>query len=583
MVSGLRKILLASAALAAASCASYTPMSWTAADLFGGPPEAQAYSDFLAARYAGMVGDSKEAANYYRRAFDRAPEDSGVLESAAFATLIAGDAPGAIALARGADSMVSAGSSSAQLALVVGDIADGRGVRGLARLRASNLGVINQDVAGLLSAWLTATTDVDGAIKSLGQPQNRRFPGGEPFYLKALILAAAGRDADALEAFEDGARFPVGSGPMLAAAHARLLASRGDADGAKQILTDSIARQGTSTEAELLMAEIDSGQPVKPLRLSEKQGAAWAIYLASAGGLARSSPELMTMRLSLALHVDPDFAQGRLALSEALEDQKRSDDAIAVLARVGRDSPWYGTARLRTAWLQRGLGMDAAAEAAAQDAINASRRRDILLGAGDLYRLLQKWPEAEALYDEVVRADAAQGREDWRALFARATSRERSGRWADAEADVKKALELEPKRAELLNFLGYGWVDRGVHVAEGMKLIREAVAARPDAGYIIDSLGWAHYRLGEYDEAVEQLERAVELEPGEAEIVDHLGDAYWRAGRRVEAQFEWRDALRLKPNAELSARIQDKLDHGLAAEPGRALAEAPAQASQGRP
>jgi Flp pilus assembly protein TadD len=124
-------------------------------------------------------------------------------------------------------------------------------------------------------------------------------------------------------------------------------------------------------------------------------------------------------------------------------------------------------------------------------------------------------------------------------------------------------MAIEPDRPELQNFLGYGWVNRGEKVKEGMELIRKAVAARPDQGYIVDSLGWAHFQLGEYDDAVEHLERAAELSPSDAEIVDHLGDAYWRSGRQTEASFEWRRALELDPDPEREAALRQKLDHGL--------------------
>jgi tetratricopeptide (TPR) repeat protein len=578
MVSGLRKILLLSGAFAAVACAPLQPR-WTVADLFGVSPEAEEYGDFLAARYAGMTGDAAEAANYYRRAFDRSPEDPEILERAAFSTLIAGEVETAVSLARGADPVITAESPSAQLALVIADIADGRNATALARLRTSQIGVINQDVASFLTAWLTAETDVDGGVRLLSTPQGRRFPGGEPFYMQALVLAKAGRDQEALKAFGDGARFQTGSSTMLVAAHARLLAATGDTAKAREVLGEAAARDVSSVEIDQLLAKLDAGRPVEPLRLSTKAGAASAIYLASAGGLARSSPELMTMRLSLALHVDPDFTPARLLLANALGDLDKTDRAIEMLQAVKADSPWYATARLGIASLNQSSEREAAAFIAAQEAVEASPSRSILLGAGDIFRAQKRWLDAERMYDEVVRADAASGREDWRPLFARATARERLGRWQDAEADAQKALKITPDRPELLNFLGYNWVDRNTHVEEGMKLIRQAVAARPDAGYIVDSLGWAHYRLGEYEQAVEELERAVSLSPGDAEIVSHLGDAYWRAGRPTEAGYEWRDALALKPDTELEAALKSRLEHGLDPVKPRAVAEAPA----GRP
>jgi tetratricopeptide (TPR) repeat protein len=96
-----------------------------------------------------------------------------------------------------------------------------------------------------------------------------------------------------------------------------------------------------------------------------------------------------------------------------------------------------------------------------------------------------------------------------------------------------------------------------------MDMIRKAVALRPDDGYFIDSLGWAYYRLGQYDDAVRELERAVELKPNETVINDHLGDAYWKVGRKLEARFKWNHARDLKPDADELQDIELKIAVGL--------------------
>ena len=135
--------------------------------------------------------------------------------------------------------------------------------------------------------------------------------------------------------------------------------------------------------------------------------------------------------------------------------------------------------------------------------------------------------------------------------------------WSSAEADFKRALELFPDQAHVLNYLGYSWIDQGINLDEGMRMIRRAVEQRPDDGYIVDSLGWAHYRIREYDEAVKQLERAVELKPQDPTINDHLGDAYWKVGRTLEAEFQWAHARDLKPEPDDLKKINEKLRTGL--------------------
>ena len=158
---------------------------------------------------------------------------------------------------------------------------------------------------------------------------------------------------------------------------------------------------------------------------------------------------------------------------------------------------------------------------------------------------------------------------DWRLYYARGATLERMGRWKDAEADLVTGLKLRPDEPELMNYLGYGWIDRGERLSEAMAMVEKAVAANPQSGAMIDSLGWAYFRLGDYKRAVEKLEQAVELEAGDPEINNHLGDAYWMIGRKDEAVFQWRRVLTLKPDAKIKADAEQKLASGLGPRPAK--------------
>ena len=152
---------------------------------------------------------------------------------------------------------------------------------------------------------------------------------------------------------------------------------------------------------------------------------------------------------------------------------------------------------------------------------------------------------------------------NWSLYYVRGIAYERSKQWPKAEADLKKALELSPDQPLVMNYLGYSWIDQGINLEEGMKLIKRAVELKPDDGYIVDSLGWAYYRLGKLDDAVRELERAVELRPQDPVMNDHLGDAYWRVGRKLEARFQWSHAKDLKPEPAELPKIEAKLKDGL--------------------
>jgi len=154
-------------------------------------------------------------------------------------------------------------------------------------------------------------------------------------------------------------------------------------------------------------------------------------------------------------------------------------------------------------------------------------------------------------------------RRHWVYFYARGTSYERLKNWPPAEADLKTALDLYPDQPLVLNYLGYSWVDQGINLDQGMKLIERAVAVKPDDGYIVDSLGWAHYKRGNFAEAVRYLERAVELRPDDPVLNDHLGDALWKVGREREARYQWDQSLSLKPEPEDALKTRRKLEEGL--------------------
>src|SRR3981081_2235870 len=119
-------------------------------------------------------------------------------------------------------------------------------------------------------------------------------------------------------------------------------------------------------------------------------------------------------------------------------------------------------------------------------------------------------------------------------------------------------LELSPEQPHVLNYLGYSWIDQGLNLDEGMRMIKRSVEQRPDDGYIVDSLGGARFRLRDYAAATHQLERAVELKPVDPTINDHLGDAYWRVGRMLAAKFPWATARGLQPETAERKKTEEK-------------------------
>src|SRR5271166_2975999 len=243
---------------------------------------------------------------------------------------------------------------------------------------------------------------------------------------------------------------------------------------------------------------------------------------------------------------------------------KQSQQAIAAYQQVPATSPFHEDADIQTALLLDGMGKaDEAMQRMTE--IVAARPNDVdaLSSLAGLQRSAKKYAEAVATYDRAIAAVGIPQRENWTLFYFRGICLERNKEWPKAEADFKQALELYPDQPLVLNYLGYSWVDQGINLEEAFKMLRRAVELRPDDVYIVDSLGWAHFRLGQFPEAAQTLERAISLKPADPVLNDHLGDAYWRVNRRIEAHFQWNHARDMGPEPEDLPAILKKIEGGL--------------------
>ncbi|MBV8792950.1 MAG: tetratricopeptide repeat protein, partial [Pseudolabrys sp.] len=253
-----------------------------------------------------------------------------------------------------------------------------------------------------------------------------------------------------------------------------------------------------------------------------------------------------------------------LSLADLYESLKKPEFAIKVYERVPANSPLHRNAAIQMASNLDSLDRTPAAKKQLQTLIGEHPDDgEAIMALGNILRARKEFNECADVYSKAVALVPQPTKANWVVFYFRGICYERSKQWDKAEADLRKALELFPEQPHVLNYLGYSWIDQGVHLDEGMDMIKRAVAARPDDGYIVDSLGWAYYRLGNYEEATKQLERAIELKPEDPTINDHLGDAYWRVGRSLEANFQWAHARDLKPDPEDLPKILDKLKNGL--------------------
>ncbi|MDP3174039.1 MAG: tetratricopeptide repeat protein, partial [Phenylobacterium sp.] len=301
-----------------------------------------------------------------------------------------------------------------------------------------------------------------------------------------------------------------------------------------------------------------AGKPAPPMG-TLREGAAQSLLAPAATLLAARQQQLGMAYLRLVLRLDPKRDEAWVMVGDLLASTDDMEGARNAYSQPKLGSSEYAASQAKLAWTyQNEKKPEIAIEMARKAA--AGGDADARLTLADLLRVNEQFAESAQLLDGLI---AEAPKPDWRLLYARGIAYERMGEWVKGEADLRAAMALRPEEPELLNYLGYSLIDRGEDLPDALLMVEKAVAANPRSGAMIDSLGWAHYRLGHYPKAVELLEDAIELEAGDPEVNNHLGDAYWRVGRRDEAVFQWRRVLTLDPPEKIKLDAEAKLKNGL--------------------
>jgi Flp pilus assembly protein TadD len=535
---------------------------------------------YLAARHASLNKDLSSAAGFYARALEKDPENPELLDRSVVLNVASGNVGRAAELAR----ELLAIQPRDQVALVTLSVAQLRkGDTEAAKATLDELAALGRPlqelVAGLLQAWAMALEgDSAQAISMLDDLEG-------PSWYETFTKRHAGLIADQAELYHiarDRLALAYERDPAalrVVDAYARALARSGDVERASAVV-DRFETMigGNASFTRALRDEIESGD-VSPQVATARAGAGEVLYdIGSAVGTDGGNDTFAASLLQLSLYLAPDAYFPAMALGNVLEAMRQHEEAIEVYRAIDNNAPLLRDARVQEALNLNILDRHDEAIAILSDLVEENPR-DVgtAIALGNVYRSQKMFEEAGEVYASTIDALDEVPPAYWTLYYYRGIAYERTDRWSEAESDFRKALEMEPEQPLVLNYLGYSWIDRGENLDEALDMVQRAVAARPDDGYIVDSLGWAYYRLGRFEEAVEELERAVTLKPLDPVINDHLGDAYWRVGRKLEATFQWSHALDNEPEPELAAVIKDKLERGLdAVEQDAAVAESAA-------
>ncbi|MEQ8600198.1 MAG: tetratricopeptide repeat protein [Devosia sp.] len=430
------------------------------------------------------------------------------------------------------------------------------------------LSQISQDsfsgiTAGILRAWAMVGDnrgdDAQALMEELGANGLDEFL----VFHRALMAEAAGDSELALElaarAFEAEPYVA-----RMAEVYARMLANAGRFDEAVDVL-DAFESEGlTHPIIEIVRESIEAGRRPGIFAANVQIGAAEMFHGIGVALSRDGSSDLALVFLRLGVYLDPGADVISLALGQLLDIAGQHQAANQIYDAIPANSAMKPMAVVRVAQNLDATGDRAEAIRRLRN-IAATRPDDLdaVSVLGDLLRYDEDYLAAAEAYSKALEITGGESPADWRFYYVRGIAYERAKEWPKAEADFLKALELNPDQPQVLNYLGYSWIDQDMHLVRALEMIETAVAAQPQDGYIIDSLGWAFYKLDRMEEAVETLERAVMLLPNDPEINDHLGDAYWKVGRKLEARFQWNIARSVDEAGNVAERVGPKLAEGL--------------------
>ncbi|MBT5109593.1 MAG: tetratricopeptide repeat protein [Rhodospirillaceae bacterium] len=556
---GPRRLAVFGALLASLAFMSAAPSR--AESTAGQPSE---FGSFLAGRHAAVLRDMTSATRFMLRVVEENPDNQKLTRKSFLLALGAGMMGSAADMARRIES--SGGKMPMALLFLavesarLGDLQES--LRRLNDIPRTGLAVYS---APLVTAWVQAGLgDFDAALKALS-PLNEKSGFLTLHNLHAgLILDLAGTPELAEARFRKAAPDLTTAPVRVVRAVGSLMEREGRVEEARTLYSDYLKANSNNLIIKNELSRLTSGTAPARLVDNPAQGVAEALFHISSALPRQRAGDFALVYAQIARHLRPELALNTLLIGSLHESRKRYVDANRVYETIDLESPYGWTTRLRIA--DNLDAMDRKDEAIAvlreMTAQNPTRIDAIFKLAGVL-RMAEKYADAVSAYDEAFKHLGAIKARHWLFFYHRGIALERSKQWDRAEADLLKALELQPEQPYVLNYLGYSWVERGKNLEQAQKMIGRAVALRANDGFIVDSLGWVLYQVGKYEEAVKQLERAVRLRPQDPVINDHLGDAYWRVGRRQEARFQWRRSLGLEPELKYMRSTETKLENGL--------------------
>lgn len=568
----LSTLLAASPALAMGTpeSSSETPQAAESKDVSTGDenPDFGKAGSYLAARYASRHQDNEKASYFLSHTLNHDPYNTGLMGKVIRQYVLSGDIENAVKVAENSSSL-NEKNNLLHLLLFTNAVKKGESATAKIHLDAIDGFGLNAITKPFYEAWLSY--QATGKVKEIKPAIDLKnsFYDALKHYQQALIYDVAGDVKKASLYYEYATKRPEQDPYRVIVAAVDFYRRQGELDRARNLYkayqqeSDGNLIADTA-DADELMKELNAHGSQKLVSTPAEGVAEVMLNVANLLAAEQVTPETMVY-IRMALFLRPEFPEAELLMGNIMEEQNQFDEAIQAYDEIPPGTQMYRRGQIRKAFSLDSMGRtDEGLVLLESMASNYKKPSDIYMSIGDLFRRKENYAAATEAYGRAIDAIGNLERHHWPLLYARGICYEQAGNWPKAEEDFKAALKLEPDQPDVLNYLAYSWLTQNNNLPEAQRMLESAVAARPDDANIIDSLGWAAYLQGNYQESIEYLEQAVELMPHDPTVNDHYGDALWQLGRQTEARYQWERALYYKPKKqEDQARIEQKLKTGL--------------------
>ena len=296
--------------------------------------------------------------------------------------------------------------------------------------------------------------------------------------------------------------------------------------------------------------------------LTQKDGLAEVFYNISSWYYQKDLYKFSIFFGKLSLRLRKDFNAMRLLLASSFELIDLENNADEIVSQVNTKNPYYMKFLKLRVSLSDEIKKKNQIKPLLEELINNHPKNwELKILLADIYRTEKNYDESINLYSQIIENVFDENK--WSIFYSRGIAYERLNKWEKAEEDLKMAMTLQPNDPYVINYLAYSWLDRKMNIDLALNLLEKAVELEPSDGYILDSLGWAHYLSNSYEKSVYFLEKAVSFLPNDPTLNDHLGDAYWKSGRYDEAQSQWKRVLIIDPEFKNKDDVKKKIELGI--------------------